>query len=72
MALKTTLEQLEETQTAISAVCLGQSATIDGVQLTRANLKDLEAREEKLLIRYRNEQNTGGMTLVQGIPRRDY
>lgn len=55
MALKTTLEQLEEVQAAISAVMLGQSYRIGNRALTRADLGALEAREEKLLARYRKE-----------------
>lgn len=71
MAIKTTLEQIEEIQTAITAVCLGQAVTIDGVQITRANLKDLEAREEKLLARYQRETSTGPAVMT-GDHTRDY
>lgn len=56
MALKTTLEQLEEVQAAITAVMTGQSYTIGDRALTRANLSALQAREEALLERYGSEQ----------------
>ena len=55
MALKTTLEQLEEVQAAITAVMTGQAYTIGGRSLTRANLAALQEREEKLLSRYQKE-----------------
>ena len=58
MALKTTLEQLEEVQTAITALMTGaQSYTIGDMTVTRANLNALHAREEVLLRRYRQEQD---------------
>lgn len=72
MALKTTLQQLEEVQAAISAVMLNQSYTMGGRSLTRANLAALQDREEKLLARYKGEQGTGGPAICIGIPRRDY
>jgi hypothetical protein len=71
MALKTTLAQLEEVQAAITKVMAGQDVTIDGHRITRANLADLERREEKLLIRYRAEQGTGGPAINVAIPRRN-
>ena len=58
MAVKTTLEQLEEVQTAISAVMAGQSYMIDGFQFTRANLKSLTDREVMLQKRYNRESGT--------------
>jgi hypothetical protein len=72
MALKTTLEQLEEVQAAITKVMAGQDVTIDGMRLSRANLADLERREEKLLTRYKSEQGTGVPAFNVGIPRRLY
>jgi hypothetical protein len=60
MALKTTLEQLEEVQTAITAVMSGQDVTIGDKRLSRADLNALSVREEKLLARYKSEQGTGG------------
>jgi hypothetical protein len=67
---KTTIDQLTEVQTAITAVCAGQSVTFDGKQVTYADLDALDRREENLLARYRVEQGTGGMTINIGIPRR--
>lgn len=45
---KTLLEQLELVQTAIEAVLTSQSYSIDGKQLTRADLDMLQKREERL------------------------
>lgn len=57
MAVKTVTEQLEEVQGAITAVLTGnQSYTLDGRAVSRANLNDLQAREEYLLKRYNSEQ----------------
>jgi hypothetical protein len=58
LAVKTTLEQLEEVQTAITAVMSGQSYMIDGIQFTRASLSTLHTREETLLRRYQKESGT--------------
>jgi hypothetical protein len=60
MAVKTTLAQLEEVQTAITALMTGaQSYTLDGSHtVTRANLSALQAREDVLLRRYLSEQGT--------------
>jgi len=59
MAIKTTLEQIEEVQTAISALMTGaQSYTIGDMTVTRANLRSLQEREDYLLRRYRQEQGT--------------
>lgn len=56
MALKTTLAQLEEVQTAITTIMnVGQSYTIDGQTFTRANLDKLTERESMLLARYNVE-----------------
>jgi len=71
MAIKTTLEQIEEVQTAISAVMNGQEVAMPGgKRLTLADLSALERREERLLARYRREQGTG-LAINYGIPRRD-
>ena len=67
MALKTTLEQLEEVQAAISSVMTGQSYSIAGRALTRADLAALTERESALLVRYNNEQS-GGIAVRFGIP----
>lgn len=66
MAVKTTLEQLEEVQTAISNVMKGQSGTWDGKSVTMADLAVLTTRETLLLTRYRAEQG-GGLTVNQGV-----
>ena len=58
MAIKTTQEQLEEVQTAISAVMSGQSYDLEGMRVTRADLATLTRREEMLLTRYRRENGT--------------
>ena len=52
MAILTIAAQLEEVQTAITAVMAGQSFTIDGVQFTRASLTALQQREEYLQKQY--------------------
>jgi len=49
MALKTLSEQLEEVQTAISAVMTGQSYKIAGREMSKANLRELSDREDNLL-----------------------
>jgi len=71
MAVKTTLEQLEEVQTAISAVMTGQSGKWGDKQVTMADLGLLSQREKMLLDRYKQEQGTGGMKINQGIIYRD-
>lgn len=58
MPIKTTLEQIEEVQEAISAVMSGQSYIINGRHMTKANLADLTAREELLLNRFKKDGNT--------------
>ena len=60
MAVKTTLEQLEEVQTAISKVLKSQAYRSGANSNTRAELKALTEREDKLLIRYQAE--TGSRT----------
>jgi hypothetical protein len=71
MALKTTLEQLEEVQTAISAVMAGQSYSIAGRNVTKANLKELSDREAILLERYKKETGQGTAVINIGTMRRD-
>ena len=71
MAIKTTLEQLEEVQAAITAVMSGQAYSIGGRSITRADGKWLNEREEILLKRYNREQGTGGPAINIGIRRRD-
>lgn len=61
MALKTTLEQIEELQTAISKVLKSQEYQQGDARNKRALLADLTAREKVLLNRYYNEQAAGDM-----------
>jgi len=56
MAIKTTLSQIEEVQTAITAVMAGQSYKIGNMTYTRASLSSLQEREDSLLTRYYREQ----------------
>lgn len=49
MALKTLSQQLEEVQTAISAVMSGQAYEIAGRKMTKANLSELSDREDSLI-----------------------
>ncbi len=61
MAIKTTLEQLEEVQDAISRIMTGQDVTVDGKRLRYADLDILNRREQMLLARYRAETGSGGV-----------
>ena len=71
MAIKTTLEQIEEVQTTISNVMEGQEVRLPGGKsLTLADLGALERREERLLARYKQESGQG-LTRNYGIPRRN-
>jgi hypothetical protein len=71
LAIKTTLEQLEEVQAAITKVMSGQDMSISDKRLQRAKLDSLTARESILLARYKAETGTGGIAINQGILRRD-
>lgn len=62
MPVKTTEEQLIEVQTAITAVMAGQSYTIDGVTVTRANLRELTEREKYLQAQYQSTQAASRMS----------
>jgi len=56
MPLKTTLEQLEEIQTALTAVRLGaQSYMMGDIKVTKANQKHLQDEEKRLLAKYYRE-----------------
>ena len=72
MAVKTTLEQLEEVQAAITEVMTSQEMSGAAGRVVRAQLAALEKREDKLLARYRAEEGTGGPAINVGIPRREY
>lgn len=63
--LKTTLEQLEEVQAAISAALTNQSYRLGDRMVTRADLEWLHKREEVLLSRYREEN--GAKPLSMGV-----
>lgn len=56
--VRTTQEQLEEVQAAISACLANQSYRIGDRMVTRADLEFLTKREEILLRRYNDEQGT--------------
>jgi len=72
MAIKTTTEQLEEVQAAITKVMSGQDFTFsNGSRVSRADLDALTKRETMLLARYKGETGTGGMAVNTGIIRRD-
>jgi hypothetical protein len=60
MPLKTTLEQLEEVQAAITEVMTSQELGGPNGKVVRAQLDALNTREEKLLERYNAEQGTCG------------
>ena len=59
MAVKTILEQLEEVQTAISAVMNGQEVVVNGKRHTLANLDALGRRETRLMAKYNRQQGRG-------------
>lgn len=60
MAIRTYTEQLEEVQAAISKVLVGQSYSMGGRTLTRADLASLQKREEYLRPLAEREGNGGG------------
>ena len=70
MAIKTTAEQLEEVQAAITEVMTSQELSGPQGAIKRAQLDALTRREQILLARYKKESG-GGLTINQGIPRRD-
>jgi len=72
MAVKTTLEQLEEVQAAITKVMSGQAGSWNGKAVTYADLDALTRRESMLLTRYRQEQGIGGLKINNGIVNREY
>lgn len=64
MAIKTTLEELEEVQAAITKVRHAQSGGRGDKTLQRANLAELWKEQEILLARYKAEQGTGGIPAI--------
>ena len=71
MALKSTQEQLEEVQAAISECLVSQEMGGPEASIRRARLKELTDYEAILLGRLSREQGTGGLTHNVGIIRRD-
>lgn len=65
--LKTTLEQLEEVQAAITAALTNQAYRLGDRMVTRADLEWLHKREETLLVRYREEQGTKPVSQAVGL-----
>jgi hypothetical protein len=71
VAIQTTLQQLEEVQTAISNILTyGQAINSAGRALTNADLDALTRREKYLMDRYRSEGNQG-LTANVGVMKRD-
>jgi hypothetical protein len=70
LAIKSTLEQLEEVQAAISKALDALSMGIGDKILTRQKIDALTAREELLLKRYKAESGTGGFSINSGLVRR--
>jgi hypothetical protein len=67
MAIKTYAEQLEDVQTAISAIETGaQAYSIQGRSLTRADLGQLYQRE-KHLRRMVDREERGGICVRYGV-----
>lgn len=65
MAIKTTLEQIEEVQTAISRIIGGaQSWMMGDTRVTEADLGKLEERERRLLAIFNRTKNRGGRLLL--------
>jgi hypothetical protein len=69
--MKTTQEQLEEVQEAITAILTaGQDVSKGDKRVMMANLNALHAREQVLLRRYRSETGTGGAAINTCIVKR--
>ncbi|MFC1884661.1 hypothetical protein ACFL2O_07815 [Thermodesulfobacteriota bacterium] len=71
MAVKTTLEQLEEVQAAITEVLTSQELSSSSGRVVRANLDALRAYEKELLARYRNETGKSAIAVNVGLIKRD-
>jgi hypothetical protein len=71
MAIKTTLEQIEDLQEAISQA-EGSQELSDGVggRVVRPDLQVMYNRLDQLMDRYRRETGTGGPAINVGIMRR--
>ena len=71
MALKTTLEQLEEVQAAITKILEGGQDVMNyDKRILYARLDALQNREEYLLNRYNAEQGEGTVVRNAGLIRR--
>jgi hypothetical protein len=71
LAIKTTLEQLEEVQAAITKILVGgQDVMNQDKRILYAQLSALQKREEVLLARYNSEQSGGTSTRNAGLIRR--
>ena len=72
MAVKTTLEQIEEVQAAITEVMTSQELRAGGASgtIVRADLDALTKRESALLLKYQTEQGAGGPARNVGTVRR--
>ena len=67
MAIKTTIEQIEEVQTAITETLKAQQMGMGDKLLLKARLRDLTDRESMLLARYKSESASGGISFNTGI-----
>jgi len=72
MAVKTTLQRLEEVQAAITEVMTSQELRAGGASgtIVRAELETLRQMEKELLARYESEQGTAGPARNVGTIRR--
>lgn len=68
--VKSTLEQLEEVQSAISKVMEGQDVQMGNKRVSLADLSVLQQREDTLLRRHRIETGKGGSRINIGTMRR--
>jgi hypothetical protein len=66
MAVKTTLEQLEEVQTTISRVLEAQASGIGDKTIQRASLRELRIFQKEL------KQELGAEQGTSGVPRINY
>ena len=60
MAIKTTLEHLEEVQAAITKIMTAQDVSMGDKRVMYARLDFLQKREDALLARYKTEQAGSG------------
>jgi hypothetical protein len=68
MAIITTEQMLEKVQNAIVAILeTGQTYSVEGRSLTRADLPTLYAKERQLLLDLERHSKGGGLNATQGI-----